>query len=149
MGSNNENAIAPLVIFQVGMLYRLIHKQCDKLFQAKEFPLEMDQIPVLMALYFKGKSSQQEISTSLFRDKASVNRTVALLLKMELVEVVPDKIDKRRTLVELTAEGKKLAKEATAMLEEFDDSLSSVLTPGVKSQFLRIINALTGSMTKP
>jgi DNA-binding MarR family transcriptional regulator len=135
MNRTSEISVRPWVIFQIGVLYHRVYKECGKIFREKSFPLEMDQLPVVLKLYYEGGASQQEISLSSQRDKASVNRTVSFLLKKGLVKVVQDVADKRKTLVELTATGKKLARQADVMLEEFNEVLSSVLTKEERKQF--------------
>lgn len=135
MCEDNKSTILPLTIFQIGALHIRIFKEGARLFREKAFPLEMDQLPVLMKLHYGRSASQQEICFDLQRDKASINRTVSFLLKKGIVSVVQDATDKRKTLVELTASGKKLAKQAEVILEEFDEALSSVLTKKEKEQF--------------
>lgn len=145
MCEDNKPTILPLTIFQIGTLYSRIYRGGAQLFREKAFPLEMDQIPVVMKLHYGGSASQQEICSNLQRDKASVNRTVSFLLKKDIVSVVQDTIDKRKTLVELTASGKKLAKQAEVILEEFDGELSSVLTKKEKEQFHSLMLKLIGA----
>jgi len=147
MNRNNESSVPALMLFQVGALYGKIYKQCDKIFKEKSFPFEMDQIPVILKLYYKGGASQQEICSALQRDKASVNRTVSFLLKRDIVKVIQDVADKRKTLVELTATGKKLAMQANKILEEFDASLFSVLTKEERKQFFSLMLKLIDTVT--
>jgi len=118
----------PSMLAQIGGLYHKIHRGCDKIFRDQNFPLQMDQIPVLLKLYYTGRACQQEMSHELGRDKASINRTVGFLLKNDIVQVIQDKTDRRKTLVELTAVGENLAKQADATLRTFDATLSSRLT---------------------
>ena len=132
MNLNNEPAISPFLIFQIGALFNRIHRECDKIFRQKAFLLEMDQIPVVLKLYYQGRASQQEISSGLQKD---------------MVKVIQDTTDKRKTQVELTATGKKLAMKAHAILEEFDTSLSSVLTAEEKKQFHQTMHRLIGTVT--
>ncbi len=140
--NSSPHFFSPLTIFQIGAVYNAIHRECDQIFRDRNFPLEMDQIPVLLKLHYKGQATQQDISNTLRRDKASVNRTVSLLLKKDLVKVIPDKADKRRTLVDLTTHGRKLAVKANTILEEFDKSKSSKLSEEERTQFNRIMNKL-------
>ena len=137
----------PSLVAQIGSLYHRIYKECDKIFREHNFPLQMDQIPVLMSLYYKSGASQKAIGTDLGRDKASVNRTISVLLKMDLVIVIPDTVDKRKTHVELTASGEKLANQADAILARFDAVLSSELTEDERKEFdktmLKLIEVVT------
>lgn len=147
MNADNKYPAPPLIISQIGALHSRIYRECDKIFREKAFPLEMDQLPVLLKLYYKGGASQQEISSVLQRDKASVNRTVSFLLKKDIVKVIQDAADKRKTVVELTATGKKLATQANAILEEFDAFLTSVLTEEQRKQFHSLMLKLIDNVT--
>jgi len=132
----------PLLLRQIGGLHKQLYKECDRIFRDIDFPLEMDQIPVLMMLYYNGSASQQEISTNLQRDKASVNRTVALLMREDIAAVIQDTVDKRKTKVELTATGKTLAKEANAVITAFDEDLTKAFSLEEKQQLHALLNKL-------
>ncbi|WP_439699239.1 MarR family winged helix-turn-helix transcriptional regulator [Mucilaginibacter sp. AW1-7] len=107
----------------------------------------MDQIPVLMSLYYSGGGSQKTIGLALGRDKASINRTISVLLKNDFVKVIPDITDKRKTHVELTASGVLLAKQADAILGKFDAVLSAELAGEERKEFdktmLKLIEIVT------
>lgn len=107
----------------------------------------MDQIPVLMSLYYSGGVSQKDIGADLGRDKASINRTISVLLKNDLVKVTPDTIDKRKTCIELTASGEKLSKQADAIITRFDTVLSSDLTEAERKEFDKTMLKLIGIVT--
>jgi len=147
MNRKVDHPAPPSLVAQIGSLYHRIYKECDKIFRGHNFPLEMDQVPVLMNLYYKGGSSQKAIVTDLVRDKASINRTISVLLKMDLVKVIPDAVDKRKTHVELTASGEKLAKQADAILARFDAVLSSELTEQERKEFDKTMLKLIGIVT--
>jgi DNA-binding MarR family transcriptional regulator len=147
MNPNNEYVVPGLMIFESGALYNKIHKDCNKIFREKEFLLEMDQIPVVLTLYYKGSASQQEICSRLQRNKASVNRTISFLLKKDIVRVIQDLADKRKTWIELTETGNKLAGQAHAILEKYNASLSSVLTKEESKQFHNLIRKLINTTT--
>jgi DNA-binding MarR family transcriptional regulator len=147
MNRKVDHPAPPSLVAQIGALYHKMYKECGKIFREQGFPLEMDQVPVLMNLYYKGGSSQKDIVTDLARDKASINRTISVLLKMDLVKVIPDTVDKRKTHVELTASGEKLAKQADTILARFDAVLSSELTEQERKELdktmLKLIEIVT------
>jgi len=149
MNPKNEYSVPSLMIFEIGALRNRILRDCNKIFREKEFLLEMDQIPVVLSLYYEGGASQQEICSRLLRNKASVNRTVSFLLNKDIVRVMQDLVDKRKTWIELTDAGKKLAGQAHAILEKYNVSLSSVLTKEESNQFhnlmLKLINPATST----
>jgi len=147
MNHQVEHPAPPSLVAQIGALYNRIYKDCDKIFSGHNFPLQMDQIPVLMVLYYSGGVSQKTISTDLGRDKASVNRTISVLLKKDFVEVIPDTVDKRKTHVKLTASGESLAKQADTILVRFDEVLSAELTEEERKGFDKIMLKLIGIVT--
>jgi DNA-binding MarR family transcriptional regulator len=147
MNQNDKHPAPPLLISQIGGLANRVRRECDKVFRAHGFQFEMDQMQVILSLYYSGKSSQQEISYRLQRDKASVNRTISLFLKKDIVNVDQDIADKRKTCVGLTETGNKLAMEANAVLEKFDAVLSSELTKEERKQFNSLIDKLISKVT--
>jgi DNA-binding MarR family transcriptional regulator len=96
-----------------------------------------------MSLYYSGEASQQEICSGLGRDKASVNRTIALLAKKDFARVLKDATDKRKTSVDLTETGRKVAAQAHTLLESFNDSLTATLTEDERTQFSHLALRLT------
>lgn len=142
-----ERTAPPLLVSWIGKLYLEMFKGCDRVFREKGFPLDLDQVPVLLKLYYSGGSYQQEICSDLKRDKASINRTVSFLLKNDIVQVTQDAADKRKTRVELTENGTKLAIRGHQILEEYEASLSSSLTAAEKKQFQSITQKLIENIT--
>ena len=113
------------LIAGIGALRLNILRECDRLFREKDFPLDMDQVSVLRLLYISSGISQKEIGARLQRDKASVNRTIALFSEKNIAKVIPDKQDKRKTGIELTPEGKKLAKQTELVLVKYEKQLAT------------------------
>jgi DNA-binding MarR family transcriptional regulator len=133
--------LTPIIAGAGGLRLKTL-KECDKLFREKDFPFEMDQVQILIILFYSKGLSQQEIGVRLQRDKASVNRTVALFSKKGLVKIAPDKDDKRKTRVELTTMGKDLAKQTVAILTKYEHSLASALTEEEYRQFTLLLDKL-------
>jgi len=147
MNRKVDHPAPPSLVAQIGALYHRIYKECDKVFREHNFPLQLDQVSVLMVLYYSGGASQKDTGTALGRDKASINRTISVFLKKDIVKVIQDAVDKRKTYVKLTASGEKLAKQADAILEAFDTVLSSQLTEeerkGLDKTILKLIGIVT------
>jgi DNA-binding MarR family transcriptional regulator len=132
----------PLLVAQIGVLYRSMRKKGSDMFHEQNFPLDLDQIPVLLIAWYSEGSSQQELCVTLQRDKASINRTVNFLVTKGYAHVEANPADKRKTTVTLTAEGKKLARQAHNILTEFNTLLSSVLSSAEQNQFQKITDKL-------
>jgi len=143
MNSENRGKVKPpLIMTHIGRLHRKLLRECDRLFRQMDFPVEMDQIPVFAALYYENGISQQEISSKLERDKASINRTISFLSKKGFARVVQDETDRRKTRIELTETGKELAVQADAILNKIAKTLTSALTEKEMQQFSTLINKL-------
>ena len=139
----DKNGFAPpLLVAQIGVLYRSVRKKGSELFHEQNFPLDLDQIPVLLIAWYSEGSSQQELCVTLQRDKASINRTVNFLVTKGYANVEANPADKRKTTVTLTAEGKKLARQAHNILSDFNALLSSVLSSAEQTQFQKITDKL-------
>jgi DNA-binding MarR family transcriptional regulator len=147
MNRKVEHPAPPSLVAQIGGLYHKIYKECDQIFRGHNFPLQMDQVPVLMVLYYSGGTSQKDIGIGLGRDKASVNRTISVLLKKDFVKVIPDSADKRKTFVTLTESGQEQAKQADAILARFDAILSSELKVEERTEFDKTMLKLIGIVT--
>lgn len=130
------------LIAGIGALRLKVLRECDKLFREKNFPLDMDQVSVLRLLYNSPRLSQKEIGALLQRDKASVNRTISLFSEKGIVKVVTDKQDKRKTIIELTTEGKNLVKQTEAVLVKYEKHLASLLSEKEYQTFNLLVNKL-------
>lgn len=130
------------LIAGVGALRLKVLRECDRLFREKDFPLDMDQVTVLRLLHGSPGLSQKEIGALLQRDKASVNRTISVFSEKGIVDVVTDKQDKRKTRIELTSEGKRLAKQTETMLVKYEQHLASLLSEKEYQTFNLLLNKL-------
>ena len=81
------------------------------------------------------------------RDKASINRTISLLLTKDFVKVIRDTADRRKIPAELTASGKKPEKQADGILGRFDAILTSELIEEEKKEFDKTMLKLTEIVT--
>lgn len=149
MNRDKSSPLPPSTIARIGHLHIRIRKACDRLFREQGFPLETDQIPVLLLLYYDEGLTQQEICSKLQRDKASVNRTVNFLRLRDLVHVRPDDTDRRKTRVELTPAGKKLGEQAGATLDAFEKQLAGAFTDAEAKEFARLTSKLTNKIATP
>jgi len=130
------------LIAGIGALRLKVLRECDRLFREKDFPLDMDQLSVLRLLHGSPNLSQKEIGTRLLRDKASVNRTISVFSEKGIVKVVTDKQDKRVTRIELTMEGKNLAKQTGGVLAKYEKYLASLLSEDEYETFNLLVNKL-------
>jgi DNA-binding MarR family transcriptional regulator len=92
-------------------LYRSLHQA--------EIGVTPEQWSVLCCLWEKEGLYLTEITDKTGRDKYTISRIVNLLAKKGLVESRPDREDKRRTNLYLTARGRELQEPLTRLVEDF------------------------------
>ena len=139
----NTPAHPRLALYELGWLHLQTTQECNRLLHEMNFPVQMDQAPIVIFLYYREAASQQEMAQALQRDKASVNRTVTYLSRNSLVSVEPDEQDGRKTVVKLTPAGKRIANELETILAKFDATLTAGLTPEERQQLSFLLNKLT------
>jgi DNA-binding MarR family transcriptional regulator len=93
-----------------------------------------------MILHHKSLS-QRELSDKTMRDKSSILRSISALEKKNLVEVVKDKIDKRKNIVSLTDEGISLAKSIRSLMKRAEEEVMSVFSPKERIEALNAVRS--------
>jgi DNA-binding MarR family transcriptional regulator len=81
----------------------------------EKIPLKVEQLPVIMCIYDHGILCQQEIANAVFRDKSSVQRTVAKLAHQGLVEIRRNR-DKRKKSLVLSETGKAIVQKVSGFM---------------------------------
>jgi DNA-binding MarR family transcriptional regulator len=99
------------------------YKMLKIFIRQEKIPLKVEQLPVMMCIYDHGILCQQEIADAVFRDKSSVQRTVAKLEHYGFVEIRQN-IDKRKKSLVLSETGKAIAQKIAGFIP------SSPLQPG-------------------
>ena len=97
-----------------------IYEMCDIDFEPKWFPL-------FHLLKVEGRLSITEIANQLGITHPAVNMTVNELEKKGLVSSAPDKLDKRRRMISLTAKGKRLGEELEPIWQEIRAAVDDLI----------------------
>jgi len=140
VSSTLKEEIADSFFFQIHRMKRAIFRRTNALMTESGITLQLEQLPLLMILRHKGLS-QRELSDKTMRDKSSILRSITALEKKNLVEVVKDKIDKRKNVVTLTEEGFTLAKEIRSLMKRAEDEVMSVFSPKERIEALEIVKS--------
>ncbi|CAM3671264.1 MarR family winged helix-turn-helix transcriptional regulator [Mucilaginibacter galii] len=98
-----------LLLFKIFHIHKIICNKANKYFSKEGVVIQVEQIPVLMTVFYHGPQTQQDIAHELFRDKSSVLRTVASLVASDYLTVTPDGTDKRKKMVAITPKGTEAA----------------------------------------
>jgi DNA-binding MarR family transcriptional regulator len=134
---NSKVQLPNSILFHFGMVNKALFNRANKLISKGGFPIQLEQLPVVLVLYYEGDQSQQEIADSCERDKSSVQRSISSLLKHEIVQVAQDPHDKRRNIVHLTPKGKAIAKEIEQEIIRIEDKLFGQLSRKEKDAFIK------------
>ncbi len=128
------------ILFKVVDLHKTAQNKANKLFTQDGIEVPIDQLPVLMVLYYAGEMSQQDIADRLLRDKSSILRSIASLETKGFVHIKSDDADKRKKIIALTesaeAEAAKIANELTNL----DKTLFSCLTKKEREDFETLLS---------
>lgn len=127
------------LIFQFHHIHSTIFRIANKMINASSVPIKMEQLPVLMTLYWLKEQSQQEVANQVHRDKSSVLRTVLALEKKRLVFNKKDDSDNRRKVLALTDTGKFVALQIIDLIKKVEDEIAIALTDRPKSEFLELL----------
>lgn len=136
---NKVEQLEKLIIFSVADLHKELFNKGNKAFVQEGFPIQVEQLPVLMCCYYRGAISQQEIADLSCRDKSSIQRTITYFVKHNLAEIVSDITDKRKNIVRLTENGNKLGQEIENRVIEMDKKIfENKLTSEEKETFIAL-----------
>lgn len=124
-----------LTLFKVVDLHKAAFNKANKFFINDGIEVPVDQMPVLMIVFYEGAMSQQEIAGKLFRDKSSILRSIASLESKGLVTITADSADKRKRIIGLTDAGENQATMVNTEIRKIDKMLFSCLTEKEKKDF--------------
>ena len=140
---NTVERLEQLVIMHLGDLHRELFKKANKFMSQKGFPIQAEQIPVLMTCYCVGNLSQQEIADLCGRDKSSVQRTVTYLVNHGLADITQDTHDRRKNIVKLTTGGKNLGKKIEDGVVRMEKRLfNNKISESEKKSFIEAIKKI-------
>jgi len=136
------------LIFQFHRLHNSMFRLANKMIDESSVPLKMEQLPVLMVLYWLEEQSQQQVADRIHRDKSSVLRTVLALEKKGLITNKKDKKDKRRKVLTLTQTGEFVAIQVNDLIKEIEQKIINSLTELPREEFLEILETAVGKLEK-
>lgn len=124
------------ILFEFQQLHNTIFRVANKMIEESSVPIKIEQLPVLMCLYFYKNQTQQSISTLINRDKSSVFRTTKALEKKGLLSFKKDEHDARRKQIKLTETGKFVALQIGTLIKKIEKEIGEALSQQPKEKFL-------------
>ena len=128
----------------------LLAKQSNRELTRLGFTLQIEQVPILFMVYFSGEDllSQQEIANMLQKDKSGIQRSLRTLERDGYLRIVPDSIDRRKNLIQLTPAGKMVVEKAIETAETIDKQVTDQLTTEELDAFLATLRKISSILEK-
>lgn len=98
--------------------YKAVRQDLTNRFRRAGVDLTPEQWVILSKLDKRKEVSQSELANSTFKDKPTVSRILDLMMKKGIIIREVHKNDKRKLIIRLTAEGEKLIRLASPLVEE-------------------------------
>lgn len=135
------------LVYLVGEFAHRFHRTLTAAFRENRINLTVEQFSVLAVLYYKDCINQQEISTLLKRDKTTVARVIAGMVKRKLVRQESDPKDSRSKLISPTAKGRALQDKAVKVSGQLYEQAISGLTPGEIKSGLKLLSRMVANVS--
>lgn len=130
--------------FIASRLNRAMNRKLLANFKEVDHPITTEQYGLLVHLWDKDGRCQQELCCSTGKDKPSITRLLDHLEKLNLIERIPDKDDKRMKVIYLTQKGKDLKVPSTELalktLDEMTDGIDEHDLHLAKEVMRKVIN---------
>lgn len=143
-----EEVYNGILMFKFKDLHKLMYNKANKLFCKEGMSLSVEQLPVLMVLFYRGTMSQQEIADLLERDKSSVLRSIKSLQTKNLISVAQDPFDKRKKMIKLTDEGHTIGVSINKKIVEIDQAMFAYFTDEEKKQMEYLMQKCSEGINK-
>ncbi len=100
------------------------------------------EVAILMELKRTKRMTQKEIADRLHVDKTTISREVRKLMKNGYIVAIRDERDKRKKIISLSPEGKKIIPVIKKVLEEWKEILLHDFSPSERDAIFRALNRM-------
>lgn len=134
---------------QVGFKLRLAYQRSCAIFAAAIPDITPTQWAVLAKLHEADKCSQNQLGRETGMDTSTIKGVVNRLSSRKLIEVTPDTNDKRRLLIRLSDEGRKLYASHSGAAYLVGEHTMSPLTAEQQRTFIALLDILNEIKPEP
>ncbi|TGQ38516.1 MarR family transcriptional regulator [Mesorhizobium sp. M00.F.Ca.ET.216.01.1.1] len=127
---------------QVGFILRKAHQRHVAIFAAHIADLTPPQFAALAKLRDIGETSQNQLGSLIAMDAATVKGVIDRLKARGFVELSKHEVDKRRLLVNLTAEGRDAIERLIPVAREITEETLAPLSAKEAATFMRLLAKL-------
>lgn len=97
-----------VIFYTIEKTIKTYRQYAQKQIKAANLNITIDQWLIIKSIIDNPGISQQEIAEKVFKDNASVTRIIDLLVKANYLKRTINKEDKRRSILKVTDEGKRI-----------------------------------------
>jgi DNA-binding MarR family transcriptional regulator len=127
---------------QIGFVLRKAHQRHVAIFASRIADLTPPQFAALAKLADVGETSQNQLGSLIAMDAATVKGVIDRLKARGLVELTRHDVDKRRLLVNLTAEGRETVERLIPLAERITAETLAPLSPKEAAALLRLLSKI-------
>jgi DNA-binding MarR family transcriptional regulator len=124
---------------QVGFILRRAHQRHVSIFAARIADLTPPQFAALARLRDIGETSQNQLGTLIAMDAATVKGVIDRLSARGLVELGKHDADKRRLMVRLTEEGRRVVEDLIPRAEQITAETLAPLSPREAATLVKLL----------
>lgn len=127
---------------QVGFILRKAHQRHVALFASHIGDLTPPQFAALAKLHDVGETSQNQLGTLIAMDAATIKGVIDRLKARGLVDLTKHEVDKRRLLVNLTAEGRDAIERLIPLAHAITQETLAPLSAKEAATFMKLLSKL-------
>lgn len=122
----------PHTTYLIGRLDRIVRRALEELLRPHGVTLL--GYTALTVLAVRPGLSNAQLARRSFMTPQGMNQAVAVLAERGMIQRAPDKVNRRRQCIELTEAGRRVVNVCTAAVEEYEQTLLSVLDGDARDQ---------------
>lgn len=111
----------------------------------REFGLSLGEWRVLGVIFARAPATLADIAGELYLDKGQLSRTISILIDNGLVAHSPSAHDRRQSLFEPTAKGRRLHDKVLKFAFVRHSEWMGALSPSEQAEFVRLLDKVTAS----
>ena len=128
-----------IIFYNMDKAIKSYRMYAQKKLKENGFKITIDQWLIIKAILENPTITQQEIAKNVFKDNASVTRIIDLLVKSEYLERKDNPVDRRKSNLVVTEEGKSIMyKVQDLILENRKNALDTVSTEELEAMNLTL-----------
>lgn len=128
---------------QIGFILRKAHQRHVAIFATHIGDLTPPQFAALAKLHDVGETSQNQLGTLIAMDGATVKGVIDRLHARGLVQLAKHEADKRRLMVRLTDEGRRLVEELVPLAQTITEETLSPLSAKDAAMLLELLSKIS------